>query len=197
MSAFVFQSKGHRYTLDGVRLPSVTECIREAGLTPSMDFVSDWHLNRGSQVHAATALFDQEDLDESVLDAALRGRLEAWKAFRAATVADFAITEIEKPRHSPLLRFAGTPDRVGVWRGRPCIVEIKSGKPDPSHGIQTAAYALLASAVERLGVYLADDGTFKVVTYTDRNDAAVFTAALTCWHWRAANGLLTSEAGAR
>ena len=194
MGSFIFDAARHRYTLDGVRLPSVTEILRAAGMVPDLYGVTDWHLDRGSQVHAATALWDADDLDETCLDAAIRGRLDAWKAFRAATSADFQILETETPRHHPLLRYAGTPDRVGVWRGRPAVVDLKCGKPEPFHGVQLAGYSMLTAAVERLAVYLADDGTFKVVTHTDRTDAAVFTAAVTCWHWRAAHKMLPQEA---
>lgn len=189
MSAFVYQSEGHRYLLDGVEIPSVTTVIRAAGLMPPMFGATDWHLQRGTAVHKATALSDENDLDETTVDPEIRGRLDAWRAFRAAT-PQFVIAEIERPRYHPGLRYGGTADREGSWAGRPSIVDIKGGAPAAWHGVQLSAYAALVGAVDRYGVYLAADGTWKVVPYTDRQDVGIFQSALACYQWRDRHGLL-------
>ena len=93
----MFDPAAHTYALDGVRVPGVTDVIRAAGLMPDMRFASDWHLERGRLVHAATHMHDEDDLDESQLDPEIAGRVRAWQAFRAEAGARFVITAIERP----------------------------------------------------------------------------------------------------
>ena len=187
----MFDPAAHTYALDGVRVPGVTDVIRAAGLMPDMRFASDWHLERGRLVHAATHMHDEDDLDESQLDPEIAGRVRAWQAFRAEAGARFVITAIERPCASSLPCYAGTPDRVGTWDGRPCVVDIKAGEPADWHAIQLAAYRALTGTVDRLGVYLRADGTYKLVTYAAREDWPVFAGALACYHWRQTRDLLT------
>lgn len=193
MSGLIFDPVAHTYTLDGAALPSVTTVIKAAGLMPPMFGATEWHMERGRLVHAATHMSDENDLDESSLDPEIAGRVQAWRAFRAGVAGRLTISEIERPRYHPALMYAGTPDRVGTWDAKPCVVDIKSGAPALWHRTQLGAYSAMTLAAHRLGVYLAADGSWKLVTYTDRGDWPVFQSALALWQYRARHGLLAAD----
>lgn len=178
-----FDRENHRYSVDGIELPSVTTILRDCGLVDSRYF-DEYSATRGSAVHLACAYFDMGDLDESSLDPAIVGYVEAYKKFRREVNLTFF--SIETPLHSELYGFAGTPDRVipGMVGG---VLDIKTGQPQPWHGAQLAAYVILADKPKqatRYGLYLKADGTYKLETYRDRHDFDVWNAALTLWHFK-------------
>jgi hypothetical protein len=102
------------------------------------------------------------------------------------------------------LKCAGRLDRVFQWSDGKTIavVEIKTGKPSPQHGVQLAGQAILFAAscppgaykpknIARWAVYLHNDGEFirhrDLVEYKDRGDYATFMACLALTHWRKKN----------
>ena len=46
-----FDAEKHEYRLDGVRLPSVTQIIADAGLYGNTSYFTDYSRDRGSFVH--------------------------------------------------------------------------------------------------------------------------------------------------
>ena len=84
MSALVFNEDRHEYSLDGQRLPSVTQL-----LAPLVDYskvpkdVLERAQQLGTAVHRMTELFDNDDLDEDSLSDELRPYLAGWIKFRA------------------------------------------------------------------------------------------------------------------
>ena len=85
------------------------------------------------------------------------------------------------------------------------IVEIKTTKPSPQHGVQLAGQAILFAEsdqlarhfagnprnIKRYAVYLHSDGEFlrhrDLVEYNDKGDYATFMACLAVTHWRQKN----------
>ena len=186
MPGVIFSEKEHTYHLDGIAYPSVTTVLSAEGFIDAR-FYDDWSRERGQFGHKATALHDLNQLDEDALDPVLVPYLDAWKRFRSDT--GFLPSSVEVPLVSTRYHFAGTPDRVGTFGDTSCIIiDLKLGKPEPWAAIQTAAYRLLIdSPYKRAALHLMGDGRYRLYPHTDRQDAAIFQAALACYHWKRNN----------
>lgn len=175
----------HTYACDGVVYPSVTQILKDEGFIDATWF-TDYARDRGILVHRITHWYDTDELDMESVDPALGGYLEAWIRFREESGFDPQIIEQSLASHTH--RFAGTPDRVGILNGNLAIPDIKSGAIQPWTGLQLAGYEVLyGQRVNRFGVQLTDDGKYKLIPFTDRNDRGVFLAALATWWWKEAN----------
>jgi hypothetical protein len=180
VARFTFDKGTHVYRHGRRVLPGITSVIRWAGHSDDEWCTRD-ALARGSAVHAATLALDLGD--EPVLPAAWAGYLDAYRAFRQALRCEWR--ELEHPRYSLPLGFAGTPDRAGSVSRREAVVELKtaqSGARVAWHGYQLAAQDLLLGGVrgmrQRLAVYLLPDGRFKVLEYDGPADYLHFLEAL-------------------
>jgi hypothetical protein len=186
-----FDEKTHTYTEGGVKLPSVTRIIRAAGLMPPF-YGDEPAMRRGTMVHRACEFHDEGDLDESTVDPAIAGYLDGWKKFRAET--GFVASCIEWRRAHPIYGYAGTVDRIGVFDGRPTVIDIKTGSFDDWMGIQLAAYEGLANSTvkigrhQRLGVVLTAEGKYSVLKFEERSDWPIFLSALSLYNWRKSRG---------
>lgn len=189
---FRFDEERHLYTLDGVALDSVTQILDTLGFIDKT-FYTTWGRDRGSYVHQAAHLYDRGELDEEALDPQLVPFLEAWKKFLKDSC--FRVLDSEIPTYHPLLLYAGTPDKVGFFDVAPAkdilsVIDIKTGRPEPWAAIQTAAYAELVKnnfkiiKVNRYVVELRDDATYKLTEYKDRQDAAIWLAAVAVHNWK-------------
>jgi hypothetical protein len=188
----------HVYThVDGHHPPSVTTIL--GGVPPWLGLYDQVRpdvlakkAGLGQAVHLATWLADEDDLDEASVEAVVAPYLAAWRRFRAEL--GFAPVERERPVFHPHLGYAGCPDAVGhtPTLPRPVLVDIKT-TAEPAAvlaGPQTAAYAEAWLAergetglLERWSVHLRDDGAYRLVTHRDRQDFAVFKAALEIWNF--------------
>ncbi len=117
-------------------------------------FYDDWSRDRGSMVHLATAYDDRNELDEENLDPVIRPYLEAWRKFRKES--GFVPEKIEVPGMSTVYCYAGTPDRIGELPGK----------------------------IKRAAVELHDDGTYKLVPFTDRQDMNIWLSVLAVHNWK-------------
>lgn len=144
---------------------SVTEVIKLAGCLPEFTVADiQWHMDKGSAAHHATALHDLGTLDESTVDPAIVGYLTAWKKFRED--AKYTPVFIERPLLHSLYGYCGTLDRDGL--------DIKTGSPAPWHILQASSYRELMrdnGLSENISdgftnVYLSEDGTYKVKIYS-------------------------------
>lgn len=189
----VFDPVTHCYSdYLGVRLVSVTQAIKEAGLMGDTSFWTDEARNRGTAVHQMVEFFDQGDLDEEGLDPALVPYLDAYKWFQHDHQPTWS--HIEQRRCDVVLRYAGTVDRAGTLATtkHAVVVDVKSGTPAPWHGVQLSAYRRLLAAelpppiVIRYALYLSADGTYRLdaLPLNDQQDWAVFQAALVVATWK-------------
>jgi RecB family exonuclease len=184
-----FDEATHTYTVDGVEYPSVTTILKDVGLIDtSGPWYTDWHRDRGTQVHKALELFDDGDLDEESLDDEIRPYLDAWDRFLTETRCEMMY--LERRVVDPELKFAGTIDRIVYWLCAWWVLDIKTGPHEPWHALQTAAYARLArylpQAPLRFGratISLAG-GKLSVKTHESFNDEALFRSALALYHWK-------------
>jgi len=189
----------HTYYVDGLPVPGVTRVIE-----PLADFdkvpreVLDRAAKRGTAVHLATQLDDEDDLDEDSLDPVLIPYLEAWRKFRREQ--DVQIEGVENRVYHQRHRYAGTYDRIGrilKQSDELAVIDIKAvAKLFPHIGVQTAAYqAALNSArkkadhvTRRYAVQLKPDGTYRLEEYSDEADLSVFLGLLQVHNWRQRHG---------
>lgn len=188
-----FDAARHAYALDGVEIPGVSAVLQAAGLTQSMQWVPASALERGRVLHDYIAADLSDDLIEDAVDPIAAPYLAAHRQFRADLGERLVPVEHETPHAHATLRYAGTPDWVVDLDGARTVIDVKTGKPEPVHAIQGAAYCRLVDAPGRLGLYLTAEGRYSIVRWTDRGDWPLFASALSLWHWRATHGLLAEE----
>ena len=183
-----FDEEHHRYTLNGQRIPSVTQIMRPLTnlvygkidpvvLKQAADF--------GTAVHACTEFLDRGELDESSVE-------EEWQPFLNAYVS---WKESVKPKilnieeRLACFTFAGTIDRVVVIDGELWIIDIKTTTEIHKHvGVQLAAYAALAEKAfggfyRRAALQLKEDGSFKVQEFRSVKDERCFNSLIFLHHW--------------
>lgn len=197
MAELLFDPIEHAYSVAGKRVPSVTQI-----LSPLVDYsmvprdVLERAQKLGTAVHRMTELYDLDDLDMDCLADELVPYLTAWIKFRAES--GFVPETIEKRLHHPALRYAGTSDRTGLIRGRRAVIDIKKMLSlPPVVGVQLAAYAELhqkhgTPIEDRYGLGLRADGTYRLVSFTDKGDWPVFLSLLTLRNWKEKNGQATA-----
>lgn len=180
-----FDAEKHLYRLDGQALPSVTQVLQGVGLIDRTWF-TEYARTRGTYVHEAARLFDENDLDWESLDPAIRMYVLAYCDFRATT--NWPLSDIELPVASATYGYAGTIDRVFNTTPIRTVIDIKTGQPEPWHDLQLAAYAAaLGEPCKRVGLYLSDDGKWTTKTYSERAAESVFLSALAIFNWKARN----------
>lgn len=150
----------HIYTVDGREVPCVSDVVdivcgpaaNQGGYVVSEE-IMDAAAEKGTLIHAALALADEDDLDWDSVDPDIGGYCEAWEEWVAHT--GFVPDKIEEPLYSEDLDLAGTPDVRG-WIGEHyCIVDRKSGSGGIQwrHIVQMTGYRLIVTnKVDRLVV---------------------------------------------
>ena len=205
MPVFSFDESLHTYALDGVRLPSVTQLLKGAGIGPDFSAVPPQLLEAarafGVAVHSACELDDLGELDDDGTDARVMACVHAWRRFKVEN--DVEVLATEQRLYHPTLRYAGTLDglvRMRAWREHGTdivLVDRKTGlQPHPSFGVQLAAYEELlrfndadlgpGSPIRRASVHLFDDGTYRLHRFTNHSDSACFMACLALHSWKEA-----------
>lgn len=183
-----FDAASHTYRYAGKVIPSVTQIISALGLY-EFDFVSRETLRvaaeRGRIVHQCIEWYEAGELDVDSIDDELRGYFDAYLACKADGI-------LPKPDatecrvFSKTYGYAGTLDQLFAgW-----INDIKTGDPDPAHGLQLSAYWLalygLMNKPNRLtGTYLRRDGTYKIVDYP--YEPQIWLSCFVDYKWRVQN----------
>ena len=188
--------KTHTYTDEKGPLSGVTSLLGDAGL---IDFsmipeaMRGHYMDRGSKVHRATELFDEEDLDFNSLDPVLKEYVKGYIKFRLDFGERYHIVGSEIIVRHPVQRYAGTFDRLCTIDGELSILDIKSGGLQPWTALQLQAY-LMAHESEggqkvkaRYALQLTKEGAYKLQKYDDPSDAAVWLAVVALARWRERN----------
>jgi hypothetical protein len=181
-----FDEERHKYTNDGINIPSVTTILGAVGL-PDLSAIPvtalQWKAELGTMVHLATELDDLGELDDGSLDDRIVPFLEAYRRFKSES--GFEIIDMEKVVYDPTLKYAGKLDRFGILNGKRTLLDIKTGVFDPlSVGPQTAAYAKSYGKCNRYALQLKDDGTYKLHRLNNQNDFNIFLSALNIYKWK-------------
>jgi len=184
-----YDDESHTYTIDGRPVPSITQALVEAGIVETK-FYNEEGRDRGSFIHKASQYLDQKDLDLDSIPEDHKGFLDGYQEFKDCTGFEPYLHGIEKPLFHPVHYFGGTPDRWGKLNGSDVVLELKTGSISPWTAIQTAAQEILINFIEpaldlrRHALRLSKDGKWKLFTYNDPRDHAVFLAALQVSHWK-------------
>jgi hypothetical protein len=139
-------------------LESVTGILKDEGFIDAA-FYTEYGRQRGSFVHLARHLDDMGELDEESLDPEIAPYLEAWRRFKRES--GFVVCQSETPLANLTYRYAGKPDCIGNF---------------PSGNLKRAA------------VELHDDGTYRLIPYTDRQDVNIWLAVLAVHNWKKNHG---------
>jgi hypothetical protein len=173
----------------------VTGVLRDCGLVkplPMSQTEASWYMERGSMIHAATALLDQGVLDWSTVDHRIVPYVEAYVSFREQVGG--TVYRIELPVTHKTLDYTGTLDRI--YRGtmlskHQLLVDIKTTDAPPWTALQLMAYLMAyrsqtrsRAKIARGAVSLQDTGKWKWHPYDrDAADKAAWLACLTLDRW--------------
>jgi len=188
-----FDQKTHTYYFNGNKVPGVTSVLEGAGIS-DFSMVPREVLAQaqalGTEVHNLTELSDKkETIGKEPSDMAMSMLLH-YDQFLFDL--DVEIVEIEKKVFCEKYMYAGTLDRVAIFKkvsDQPVLFDIKTGQPSMSHQIQTAAYEYAykkdkRQKMDRYTLYLSSDGYKLSEPYKSRQDFDVFLAALTVYNYK-------------
>ncbi len=182
------------YRINGVRIPSVTEVLKIAGMT-NFDGIPAANLlaarERVVAVHTWTEAIDLGTIGPSDLPLEdIEKYVFAWISFKRES--GFTPTLIECPVVNEELRYAGTLDRRGEMNGKVWTIDIKcTYAATPVTGIQTCAYDECFHPRGNIGsVLLKKDGSYRFSAYKNRDYlSAVWHGCLEVAHFLLNNGL--------
>ena len=188
-----FEEKGHRYTVDGRFVPSVTQVLEAAGLIDLNGIPPDVLRRageRGTRIHQAAALLLRGELEWSSVDEAIGGYVIALDSFLRNNQFTPVKESVETPLYWAQYDYSGTPDVMGTYflrasRNTPfrkvfVLLDWKSGMMPAVH-LQLAAYAHPLGVRHRAAVKLNKDGTYRMIWFppeTQRHDHDTFLRAL-------------------
>lgn len=200
MAVLQFDTAQHAYTVDGARVPSVTQVLKPLY---NFDGIPREVLNAkaalGTAIHRACELLDDDDLDEES-DAGraalepMAGYLAGYKRF----LSDKKVKVIanEQRLFHPVHRYAGTIDRSYAFEGNLWDVDLKSTvSMSPIVGLQTAAYTEMfrangrATPARRGALQLFPDGKYKLWEFSDPADFPTFLSLLTIQRFKERHSL--------
>lgn len=196
-----FNAEKHEYTVDGVRIPSVSEILaplsaeRYGELNPWMVKAA---AAKGTAVHEACELIDYgADPDE---DPEIDGYLVAYQTFLMEHSVEWENIEsvvyyCRLPEETPL--YCGTLDRFGTVDGQPTVVDIKtyaslSTDAQLAASCQTALYKDAVDDMQKGGwqrdrwtrrkiLHLRKDGTYRLVDLDGWDNKHGFNSRDTAW----------------
>ena len=202
MNGLAFDQALHRYSLDAVVVPSVTQVLSASGL---VDFsgipkgVLEAAQARGTAVHSAVHYYEEHDLDLGQFESDFpeyAGYLRSWIVWKGQVGFVSVLNEhrVASRRH----QVAGTFDALGTYNGHPVLIDIKTGSPrDVAADLQLCAYEALAreqaaegdqalrdffeahhGLLARMAVQLKPDGPAVQTIYRDPRDFSAFLTLL-------------------
>lgn len=151
---------------------------------------------RGHAVHSLCEAHDRGRTQ--IVDPRYSGYYAAWVRFLAESGCE--ILENELRIGGPKFGYIGRLDRVAKMAGRLWVLDIKTGKPWPTHGPQTAAYehayrdehtakGALGKELRRACIHLVADGKYQIAEHKSVHDYHTFLAYLRIAQWEISNGL--------
>lgn len=183
-----FDPAEHAYRFGDKPVPGVTSVIRSALGDPFERVaapVLELARQRGSAVHRACELDDEDRLDEESLDPRIVPYVQAWRRFRREFAFDVLFAE--QPLYSLVSGCAGTPDVVAESRGEVLVIDRKTGLPGIAAALQTAAYAEIVAdhlcltsptSPRRFALRMLATGRYQFHEYTAPSDWRDFLACL-------------------
>ena len=184
-----FEPVGHKYQADdGTELDSVTGIIK-GGLGLYQHKRISAKAEFGTDVHQTLQYYNEHDLNESTLAEPLKPYLEQYKD--ACKEHKIEHLQSETMRYEPDLLFAGTIDMICKVDGKMSLIDFKTGKIEPWHGLQLGAYSKLMEreiTIEKAYcLYLQADG-FQLTEYDHKQGWQYFLAIMAAAKVRKALG---------
>lgn len=128
MGKLVFFDEGHQYQLDGETIPSVSEVTRFMSREVYGEVnkeILEKACIRGTKVHEACEELDRKGTVEC--DSDIEGYVQAYLKWRKDKgIKQKDILEIEQAYADKELQYAGTLDRIIMYNGKRCLMDIKS-----------------------------------------------------------------------
>lgn len=166
-----FEAAGHVYRrkVDGVIVPSVTQILKDTGVSVDFEGLSAMGQKRkhaialkrdiGVALHADAHAYDDDDLELAAVHPEVRPYLDAWISFRN-NYPQLRPATRERLVYHPELRVAGTLDGIFLVGAEttPVITERWSVQLCPGRRVP-----------------------YRVTPYNDWSDAAAFKAFVTTW----------------
>ena len=131
-----FDPELHEYWIGRLQVPSVTQVLR-AVLSGSVWTATQWHMDRGTAVHACAAMIANGKAFE--YDPAIAGQVTACRQFFADMHPE--VLSVEQQVYHEVYGYAGTYDLLAVIHGKTVLVDWKSSM-SPVAEIQLGGYAL-------------------------------------------------------
>ena len=203
-----FDKEAHRYTMEGIVLPTTTGIIRAGGMSffgTSAPSVTTPNMQIGKWIHDMLRMHFLGTLVEDSLSHAMRhilGRVKEWADDNA--IAPLAV---EVPLAHSVYWYGGTPDLVArrVLKDEIAVVDWKSGSAQASDVLQLGGYVELVrdcydvgnTKIVAIPAYLKDmiigrkPRTIRGIELEGAR--GVFLAAHACYKWRSVNGMLPAE----
>ncbi len=157
-----FDPATHMYTMNGKRLPSVTEIIRD--VLPSHQWGTEWHMERGTQIHVAAKLIAEGKIP--IVDPQIQGHVDGVRAFMGREVRNVIAAEVSvyctKTLYGGTLDLIAEINSVGL-----CIVDYKASGCEYRTALQMCAYAMAwddKSIKYGVMVLLDGDGKYRCKT---------------------------------
>lgn len=190
-----FDEEKHEYSVDGVKIPSVSEILAPLSSERYGD-LNPWMVKmaaaRGTAIHEACELIDYGSEPEENAD--IDGYLVAYQSF----LLDHEVSwqEIEKVvcyirAAGELPLYCGTVDRYGMIDGRKTVLDIKTYASLSTDAQLTASCqtVLYSDAIESRGgeveerciLHLRKDGTYRLVSLSEWDNKHGFNSRDTAW----------------
>lgn len=204
-----FNATDHSYTVNGYEAVSVTKLLECEGLHGSA-FWKKEHRDRGTAVHRIATLLAKRPIRGATVEEIVAN--SAWDDKRthptlvpygyaiAAWYLDtgFEPLLVEQAVGSATMLVCGTFDLYGLMGGKRTLVDLKSGRPQPSARLQTALYAECLKETfgmetdQRLVVWVKPDATYQQLPPrpSGGHDLAIGRAAASLYWWRKQNNQL-------
>lgn len=195
-----FDPVQHRYWRGEVELPSVTQILKDNGVTPPYPETEDGRIQRdlGSALHRVCELYDLGKLDVDAfrrMDQERPPHLRIEHGFneylRFLTEHKPTWTHIEHIVYLESWSYVGTLDRAGFINGRKSVVDIKRTKsPIPATGLQVAGYAMALDPVGYRDYSLyslvlpKEDGEYQLIEYTSPKLFRQWQSLVDCYWMR-------------
>lgn len=198
-----FDAAAHAYHMGGQKLISNTEVLKGVGLIDTR-FYSDDGRDRGILVHD---LIEREEAgvehDLGSMPTEISARIKAYRLFKADMGYQAEI--VETPICHARLGVATKPDSMGKMAGgKRILFDIKTGGKAKWHELQTACQEIcivdsvrakdiqvepqLKFPVPRYGLYLMENGRYRLSQHMGPGDHAAFIGALALYKWLRSEG---------
>ena len=187
MGEIKFNEELHEYTIDGKKIPSVTEIMKfitDRKYDSVSESILDVAKEKGTEVHLACEVYNKTGY--AGISSEYQGYLDAYIKWVKDNNIDRTKIESEIITYNKILKYAGTVDMI---YDRNIVIDIKtcSDLDVKTTAVQTSAYreALKLKGYDNLKecyiLWLGKDGNYKYVKLEDKFN--VFLSCLTLYNF--------------